>query len=182
MLRGFMKSNWRLILLAVTALVTGLAIGMLLGLNLGEENVTAVGATGLKSVLPTTRICKETYFTKCTHRLDELVDPKGFIGYTEEEMRAFYGDNAVKRFTTEEVVVTQTVDGCCPAHYLLKHNPSGELCVYMTDPVTYGQNLVKVLPGYSREELTQSLAAPLAEGVVFATLSEIDGYLENMES
>ena len=167
---------------ALAALLAGIVIGIYIGLAMEPGEATATGLTGLRSVLPDTQMHREIRFTLCEHCLEETVDTAGFIGYTEKELKAFYGGNAEVAFSGNGVCIRQTVEGCCPAHYLLSENAVGQLCVYMTDPETLHKDLVRVLTGYTRGDLNDAAPDSLDKGLVFATLGEIDGFLESMES
>ena len=181
-MRRFIRENRRMLILAAVALMAGMVIGVFLGLNMPrEDDAATVGRLGVRSVLPGMELERRITYTRCAHETVKQLDPAAFIGYTREELAAFYSGDAVVRFDEEGVVILHTVAGCCPEHVIL-HLGTDEFTVSRTDPESFSESLLHTLPLDEAVSLTAEERAALAEGLVFDTLGEIDAYLESMES
>lgn len=182
-MRAFWKANKLLLLAVVLAMIAGAAIGLAVGLAIEPADESAeTGSIGTASVLPDTRIERVVTFTRCDHALRVAVESGGFIGYTREELAAFYADYEIERFDRERVTLTQRIDGCCPEHLLLREDGDGAICVYRTDGTVFTEELVHAVPFEGLSALPEEVRTSLREGIVFATLGDVDAYLESMES
>ncbi len=177
-------ANKRLVLTAAIALVAGCALGILVGLAIrtSEPEAEQTGRIGIQAVLPTTALERRIEFAKCGHTEHIPLLNEAFIGYTQEELQAFYKTCRVTEFTREQVVIQQTLDTCCPEHVLLRARQDGTLCVFQTDSEFYIEQLIRVLPVDARADLAEEERKRLEEGIVFDTLGDVDAYLEGMES
>ena len=181
-MRQFLRENRRMLVLAAVALIAGLVVGVFVGLNLPkEEDAAAAGRLGTRSVLPGTEIERQTAYTRCGHRQVEPIDPACFVGYTEEELAAFYRGDRISAFDGKRVVIDRTVEGCCPEHVILRL-VNGAFTVGQTDPVTLTEQILHTLPLEETVTMTNEERSALTEGLVFDSLSDIDAYLESMES
>ena len=182
-MRGFWEENKYLLLVAVLALVAGTVMGMAIGLSIAQPEESAqTGAIGTASVLPDTRIIRNVTFTRCEHTLSMPVEAAGFVGYTREELAAFYADYEVMEFSGERVTIRQQVTGCCPEHLLLREDGDEVLSVYRMDETYFSEELQRVLPFAALSSLPEETRQNLRAGIVFATLRDIDAYLEGIES
>lgn len=182
-MREFWEANKYLLLVAVLALIAGTAIGLTIGLAVeSPAESSETGSIGVASVLPDTRIERVVTFTRCAHTMTVSVESNGFVGYTKEELAAFYADYEIERFDRELVTITQLVDGCCPEHLLLREDGDDALCVYRTDATFFSEELMRALPFDRLSALPEETRTSLREGIVFDSLPDIDAYLEGIES
>lgn len=182
-MRAFWKANKYLLLVAALALIAGIAIGLAVGLAIEPVDESAeTGSIGTASILPDTAIERVVTFTRCEHTLCLPVESAGFVGYTQEELSAFYADYEIERFDRERVTLAQRIDGCCPEHLLLREDGDGAVCIYRTDATVFAEELMHALPFEGLSALPEETRTSLREGIVFATLGDIDAYLESMES
>ena len=182
-MRAFWDENKYLLLVAALALIAGMTIGFAIGIAVEpSQDSSETGSIGVISVLPETRIERVATFTRCEHTVRLPVETNAFIGYTREELAAFYADYEIERFDREQVVATQRVNGCCPKHLLLREDGDGAVCIYRTEDAFFSEELVRVLPFEALASLPEDTRASLREGLVFDTFHDIDAYLENIES
>lgn len=182
-MRAFWEANKYLLLVAILALIAGANIGLAIGFAAAPAAESSeTGNIGTASVLPDTKIERIVTFTRCEHTVSVPVQSNGFVGYTEEELATFYADYEIERFDSEQVIVTQRVDSCCPAHLLLREDGDAALCVYRTDATFFSEELQQALPFEHLSALPEETRRSLREGVVFATLGDIDAYLESIDS
>ncbi|MEG1525127.1 MAG: hypothetical protein RRZ24_03265 [Clostridia bacterium] len=180
----FIKQNRRMIVLTLLALTAGLVIGLCIGLSItkadGESKVA--GNVGVQSILPTTKIEKQVYFTKCPHQMKVSIDANAFIGYTESELAAFYQAYHISKFNAAQTVLIQTVEGYCPDHFVLRMDADGTVYLYHTDPEQLKEMLVQAVNFDARSDINDEERTLLKNGLAFDTLKDIDAYLEGMES
>lgn len=176
--------NKSLVLSAVAGLVAGCVLGVLIGLAVraAEPEAEMTGHMGIQSVLPITRMQRQVTFAKCGHVKSVTLLNEAFVGYSKEELQAFYKNCEITEFTREQVVISQRLDTCCPEHVLLRARGDGTLCVYQPDDEFYIEQLIRVLPAGLEEELDENERKKLQSGIVFNQLSDVDTYLENLDS
>ena len=174
----------KMLLAALIGLAAGCALGVLVGLAIhtSQPDSMETGRVGIQMVLPTTAMARRVEFKKCGHTRDVALLNEAFIGYTEEELAAFYKTCQISEFSKERVIISQTLDTCCPEHVLLRERSDGTLCVYQTDGEFYIEQLIRVLPLNAREDLGEEEHAQLQGGMVFDTLAGVDAYLEGLDS
>ena len=179
----FWKDNYRMILLTVVALITGIVIGLLIGLSVEthEEPAAEAGSTGVTSILPGAVIEKYIRFDGCGHTLSVPQESRAFIGYTEEELAAFYDAGTIDAFSSTYAAISFVQAGFCPNHYVLG-SVDGLLCVYRTSAETLARDIVQVIQTVNPQEFPEEERALLGTGIAFDSLEQIDTYLENVES
>lgn len=179
----FLKDNYRMILLTILALAAGLVIGVFIGLAIDANEQTAeeTGNTGVVSVLPGAVIEKYIRFDGCGHTLSVPVESRAFIGYTEDELAAFYDTGSVDSFSSTYAAISFVQVGYCPNHYVLGI-VDGLLCVYRTSAETLARDIVQVIQAVDPLEFPEEERMLLETGVAFDTLEQIDAYLESVES
>lgn len=176
--------NKGLILVSLIALAAGCALGVLVGLAIQAEEpeTEPAGRIGVAAILPTTRMERRIAFQKCGHAKTDVLDAAAFVGYTKEELASFYQMCEVEAFSGERVVLTQRLDACCPDHVLLKARSDGTLSVYQTDAEFFIEQLIRVLTLDPEATIAADELSALQSGMVFDTLSDVDAYLESLES
>lgn len=177
-------ANKKLVITAMVALCAGCVLGILVGLALRSSDPEAqpTGRIGIQTILPTTKMERHVSFTRCEHTEHAALLNEPFIGYTREELQAFYKTCEVTEFSKERVVIGQTVDAACPAHVLLRADGNGALCAYQTDREFFIEQLIRVLPVELRTDMAPEEQTRLREGMLFDSLADVDAYLEGLES
>lgn len=120
-------------------------------------------------------------YTRCEHTVTRRVAaPRELYGKTLQEVQPLYEEWQITEFAPKEIKMSQQPDIHCPDHLVLMPNETGLLCVFQNK---YGDALALV------EELQTELAAlPAAMqeearlGIGFASLSELEQWLESAES
>ena len=120
-------------------------------------------------------------YTRCEHAITRRVAaPRELYGKTLAEVQPLYEEWQITEFYPREIKMSQKPDLYCPDHMVLMPNETGLLCVFQNK---YGDALALV------EELkTDVTALPAAmqeearRGIGFATLTELEQWLESAES
>lgn len=180
-----LRRNQRRIAFGLTAfcmLLLGLFSGMLIGprQNAAPAPTLAAGtdeATGVLSVLA--RVYFKTRFLACGHEV-LAVGNESMAGKTRAEAEKAYPGWTLAAFSADEVVFVKELNGCCPAHYVLKLE-GGELGLYRADETTYEQKRLMVLD-YDAASFDASERAELENGLAFDALEDVNAYLESAES
>lgn len=183
------KGGARRILLLVAAAVVGFGLGIGAGLWIQSADVrgesAAIASEALSgaghTVLPGTRMQREHRFALCGHTIVKAIDTNAFLGYTEADLRRFYSPDEIF-FSGDRVIITHQADGCCPMHYLLRYEETNRLNVYRTDVELMAYALIHALPEETAQALGTEVCAALRSGMLFDELSDVDAYLESMES
>lgn len=117
-------------------------------------------------------------FGACGHEV--ALDPPGSVaGMTRKELAIAYPDDTIEIFDAEYVRMAKSVDGYCPAHYLLTMG-EGVLVISKMDLATLAQKEVMRIIADTSALDEDSLAA-LSKGVTFDSLEDINAYLEGAE-
>lgn len=163
-------------LLAGTAAAL-MTVAVLLGLNAGAE------MTGAKreKVDEACMLLQTVHYERCGHEVTRRVQAdKEHRGATLEQMQQAYADWSITSFAPTEIVMSCRMPIYCPDHLVVMPDNAGVLGVYINE---YGQ-------GYT---LQKQLEAPLTDlpeevlekvhlGLPFATMGEIENWLETLES
>lgn len=181
----FIKRNGRILVVTILALAAGIMIGLCIGLSMAADNQSLLlqptGNVGMASVLPETRIVRHVRFESCGHEVLSEPPQKAFIGYTQTELESFYAPCVIGRFDGEQIEINQSMENYCPKHYVLKQEGE-DLCVYRTESEHLTWQLERVLDTELAAMLQDEMHEQLAKGIAFDSLSEIDAYLESIES
>lgn len=176
-------------MLAVILLGLGFGIGYLLhgymapeeAYEKPREDIAAQSVAQVADTVSTTaKVERVIRFLYCGHDLTRAEDAKTFVGMDENGVRNSCGEWALTFFSRERVVLTDERNAYCPDHLVLRIDGEG-LGVFRTDPqtaeevrITHFETSVEQLPAEARQRL--------AEGMPFENLTEIEAYLEDMES
>ena len=122
-----------------------------------------------------TKIIFKTYFTLCSHMLDqELLDTKELVNMSESKLAARYPDWSVAEFSPQQVILKREIQTYCPRHFIISakdgyvaiyvYNSEGVKTLFeMTDnPISVltpddQRNLEFGIVANSEEELQQTL-------------------------
>jgi len=67
-----------------------------------------------------TKIIFKTYFSLCSHMVDENQDDtREFVNLSEEALKTKYPDWAINEFSTQQVILKREIQTYCPRHYII---------------------------------------------------------------
>lgn len=140
----------------------------------------SVGEIGDSIILPTTAVTWEYRFTMCEH-VRTVKNNRNVIGMSKDELTAKFSGSEILQWDQEQVSIKRTIEGCCPAHYLLQLNDRQIICVYQVDSNTFEKVLYMELTTDSGSIDAEAMQE-LKTGVCLNTLDEINEYIESVES
>ena len=120
-------------------------------------------------------------YSMCGHHVyvEKHID-KSLAGLTFSALKEALPDVRVISFDTEQLVLQKTFDCYCPSHYILKQHEDA-LAVYRTSPGTDEQYIyLDIQIPFST--LTPDQQQVLSVGRVFGSLSDLEHYLEDIET
>jgi hypothetical protein len=177
------KTVLTLACISVFIFMSGLGIGYLVfgGSEAAElpGDTDNVANMGPKSVLPETNVIFEYNFLECGHTITRS-PTASLTGMTEDEIRKMYPGYTILQFAKENLLMQCKIEGHCPDHYLLKLE-EGRLYVYRTDEVTLKPGQLMNL-SIDVTSVDETAVEALSKGIAFSSLSDIDIYLENLDS
>lgn len=120
-------------------------------------------------------------YTRCEHTVTRrLTAPAELAGKTLEDVKPLYEGWTITEFSPTEIKMEQRPDIHCPDHMVLMPNGAGVLCVFQNK---YGDALALVSELETRlDTLPAAVREELKSGVGFATLTELEEWLESVES
>lgn len=120
-------------------------------------------------------------YTRCEHTVTRRVAaPTELYGKSLDDVKALYDDWQITEFTAKEIKMSQQPDLYCPDHMVLLPNETGMLCVFQNK---YGDALALVSELKTElSALPASMQEEVRRGIGFATLAELEQWLENAES
>lgn len=87
-------------------------------------------STKPEKVSPYAKLIVKKTFAKCNHTTVNIIDiPKECINLTEEEMSEKYEGWAIEKFSSNDIIISRTIEANCEDHYVLKEN-NGIITVY----------------------------------------------------
>lgn len=181
-----LRKNTVLILLSAAVLLVIAAVTLLLpgrGAAPGEDDAPAkaVDSADAVRVEEGCELLQTLTYTRCEHVVTRRVTaPAELYGKTLQEVEPLYDEWQITEFAPKLIKMEQRPDLYCPDHMVLMPDATGVLCVFQNK---YGDALALV----SELELELSaLPAAVQEevrpGIGFATLSELEQWLESVES
>lgn len=181
-----LRKNTVLILLSAAVLLVIAAVTLLLpgrGAAPGEDDAPAkaVDSADAVRVEEGCELLQTLTYTRCEHVVTRRVTaPAELYGKTLQEVEPLYDEWQITEFAPKLIKMGQRPDLYCPDHMVLMPDATGVLCVFQNK---YGDALALV----SELELELSaLPAAVQEevrpGIGFATLSELEQWLESVES
>lgn len=91
-------------------------------------------------VTANTRIIFKTYYTLCSHMIDqELLDTKELVNMTETKLAERYPDWSVAEFSSKQVILKREIQTYCPRHFIIS-SKDGYVAIYV-----YNSDGVKTL-------------------------------------
>lgn len=176
----FIKENRRILICTVLALIAGMLIGASIVLAVysnQKESIQRERGAGVEL----SSVVQNTTFSACGHTASHTVESSELSLLDIQTIASQFPDSTVKKETDGTIVVQKEVDGYCPEHFVLKCDDMGTLSVYKTNPQTAVSEEVQKLSN-DVSLLENDLVAELENGLAFASMADIDVYLENIES
>lgn len=180
-MKRFLQENYRVLLLALFAVVAGTCLGLALGHSAAMKGDAAPMSEAEMKIADDTRMERLVHFDACEHEMYVDMDQRAYLGYTRDDLTRQFPDASVIQFEKSLVTLMQVNTGYCPAHYVLRLREDGTLGVMQTDSKFFTEELVALLPEES-VGFAPSEKANLQAGIAFESLSEIDAYLESVGS
>ena len=120
-------------------------------------------------------------YAPCGHELTRRqVIPAELAGKNREAVSAAYDTWTITSFASAEVVMEQTLSLYCPEHVVLMPDEGGMLCVFQNK---YGDALALVKElDLLLTELPDDAQQAVRTGTGFATIEELEQWLEGVES
>lgn len=144
----------------------------------GESKEQTATANPENLITANTKIIFKTYFTLCSHMVDE--DPENireFVNLSEEALKNKYPDWTVNEFSRQQVILKREIQTYCPRHYIIGAK-DGYIAIYV-----YNNNGEKTL--YQMTEnptsiLTKEDQNNLEYGIVADNDEELQQKLEGL--
>ena len=120
-------------------------------------------------------------YAPCGHSLTRRqVIPAELAGKNRKALSAAYDTWQITSFASAEVVMEQTLALFCPEHVVLMPNESGMLCIFQNK---YGDALALVKElDLLLTELPDTIQQTVRQGKGFATIEELEKWLEGADS
>lgn len=138
-------------------------------------------ATASSVLTANTNVYWVTRYTKCGHEKVRIEPPEaGFVGMTISEFARYYPDCTLE-IVGGQIKMVRTIDQYCPDHYFIKSDDSGNIYVYRNmgglDKLTMVMKL-----NFTTDSVPQDYRPLLHEGMVFGSIEEIEGLIEDAET
>ena len=127
------------------------------------------------------QIIQHMTYAPCGHSLTRRqVIPSELAGQTRDTLAAAFDAWQITSFASAEVSMEQTLPLYCPEHVVLMPDEGGMLCIFQNK---YGDAmaLLKELD-LLLTELPDTVQEPLRQGKGFATIEELEQWLEGTDS
>lgn len=175
--------------LAVALLALGIFIGMLIAQRAESKSSQTAPALDIQAAAEPSpdvnedteeqmlsRVVTRTVFLRCGHEFEESRDEA--LSMKEAEMK--YSGYRLTDRKDDAATFQREIDDYCPKHFILVRRDQ-KLNVEQCDAQTGERIVVRELEAELRPFSKES-TGELEEGIVFDELSQIDEYIENMES
>ncbi len=183
--RNPLKRNTLLLLLSAAVLLAIAAATLLIpdrSTAPGElPPAQAVDAADGPTVQEGCELLQTLTYTRCEHVVTRRVTaPPELYGKTLAQVEALYPEWRVTEFAPKLIKMEQQPDIYCPDHMVLMPNGAGVLCVFENK---YGDALALVNElDLELSALPSAVQEELRHGKGFSTLSELEQWLESVES
>ena len=175
-------------LLTGGAMLLGLALLMIVALtpkstvdDALQPDAAQVRSDAQQTAAADCQLIQHLTYAPCGHDLTRRqVIPTELVGKNREAVSAAYDAWQITSFASQEVVMEQTCALYCPEHVVLMPNEGGLLCIFQNK---YGDALALVKElDLLLSELPDSVQQELRAGKGFATIEELEKWLESSDS
>lgn len=146
-----------------------------------SDTLTQVGSDAAAHLAENCKVIQHLTYAPCGHAMTRRQSlPQELIGKTRADAETAYEPFRITGFAPEELEMEQSLDMFCPEHVVLMPNESGVLCIFEN---RYGDALALVRELETLlKDLPDSYQEELLPGKGFDTLTELEGWLESIES
>ncbi len=116
-------------------------------------------------------------FTSCGHLAEREIDMLGADG---EALTRDISAYEILELTEKRAVLRKSREGYCPAHYLLVRENGGLYVEKRSEADGENEQVMKL--DFDAQNISEELEAEINAGIAFDTLSQIDEFIENIES
>lgn len=147
----------------------------------GDEAARQAAAADSVRVAEGCELLQTLTYTRCEHSVTRRVAaPVEIIGKTLDEVRPLYDGWQITEFSASLIKMTQQPEIHCPDHMVLLPDETGMLCVFQN---RYGDALALVSELSTQlADLPAAMQEEVRDGLGFATLGELEQWLESAES
>ncbi|MEG1560591.1 MAG: hypothetical protein RRY79_01670 [Clostridia bacterium] len=177
-LNEFKKMRVLMILGFVITLFVGFLIGAIV-FDRQDGDALNVSKAGELSVLPTTNVEWEFKFI-CGH-IEKQTGRRDITGLTKSEILKLYENADITFMDKDNVKISVYSEEYCEQHYLLVLMEGDMLAVMHTNIDTLRSEQLAVIP-INTEGIDEGTLTELAAGKLFDSLSEIDAFIEGIDS
>ena len=176
------------LLMGLAAILLLAAVTLLIPSNLGTPAPSAsqppadrAASGNVLRVAEGCELVQTLSYTRCEHSITRRVAaPTELYGKTLQEVQPLYEEWQITEFAPKEIKMSQQPDIYCPDHMVLMPNETGLLCVFQNK---YGDALALVEELQTEvSSLPSAMQEEVRRGIGFATLAELEQWLESAES
>lgn len=133
-----------------------------------------------QNVSSNTNLTKKYFYTGCHHTVvQDTKAPNDMLNLSEEQFRIAYKDWNIEKFSPSQIIISKSVNGKCPYHYVVKIK-DGEVAVFYQVPIA-GVSL-KELTNIDVSSLPKADQTRLKQGIIVNSNEELAELLEDLGS
>ena len=154
-----------------------MAVALLIGLGTGAQPT----AQEKQSVEQNCQLVQTIHYARCGHEVTRRVAAdKEYIGASLKQMQEAFADWSITSYAPTEIIMSCSLPLYCPEHLVVMPDGAGVLGVYYNE---YGDGYaLKQQLEVPISDLTKELMETIHLGLPFATMQEIESWLETLES
>lgn len=143
-----------------------------------EKNIIEISNIEEKTS-PNTLLIYKTYYTKCSHYINEYKDIDiSLVNLTEKEFKNYIREWKIEKFSPEQIILTREVEDFCGEHFKLKL-VNGKIIIYII-------NENEVETEYEETEITEEFLTKedvlkLKEGIIVYGKENLTNTIEDYE-
>ncbi len=120
-------------------------------------------------------------YQACGHVVQRRVDaPAECIGMERAALEKLLSDYRVTAFSPSEVAMQRELSMYCPAHWVVRPDDLGELCIWQNQLGEHMDQLTQL--GFGAEDLPESERETVRRGKAFDSQQDMEGWLESIQS
>ncbi len=120
-------------------------------------------------------------YAACGHVVQRRVDaPAECIGMDRVALERLLTDYRVTAFSAAEVAMQRELTLYCPAHWVVKPDDLGELCIWQNQLGEHMDQLTQL--GFGVEDLPEGEREAVRRGKAFDSQQDMESWLENIQS
>ncbi len=162
-------------------LVGTAAVFLLAALLIGFGTGVQPTAKEKQNVEKDCQLVQTIHYARCGHEVTRRITAdKEHTGATLEQMQQAFREWSITSFAPNEIVMSCALPLYCPDHLVVMPDGEGMLCVYYNE---YGDGYaLKKQLEVPIGDLTEEMMESIHLGLSFATMQEIESWIETLES